>query len=293
MLTDTIADFTFTQTPLLTKLDLVGCAIQNLMVDSFVGLNKLENLILGKNRLVKVPSHTFHAFQNGSLQNLDLSSNKIAFVDSDAFSLLPFLKYLNLAENSMMPDTDYLHTVTSLSNLKLGGTGIESFATLFETNSSSLEVLYVSKPRQILFSQVCEMCCLFPSLKNVTFANVIYGILDFPSSLALHKCLQLTNLDLSGSIRSWDFSRKDTFVPKLQSLILADTELISVKQFLFVKANLTRLNLRRNNLETIENTDFLSYPSLIHLSLEGNSLISIDGLRHLKNLLYLNVAAKI
>ena len=288
--TDEIANFTFTRTPLLTKLDLVGCAIKNLMVDSFSGLNNLKNLTLGMNRLDKVPSHTFHAFQSGSLQNLDLSSNRIGFVESNAFSLLPFLQYLNLAENGLMLETDYLNTVTSLSYLKLGGTGIEYYATAFETSSSSLEILYANKAKEIVF-QVCEMCCLFPNLRHVIFTNVVGVIREFPSSLALHKCLQLTNLDLSGSIKSWDFSRTDTILPKLRTLILADTELTSVKQFLFIKANLTRLNLRRNNIETIENSDFLSFPHLIHLDLEGNSLISIDGIRLLKCLVYLNVAA--
>ena len=284
----TLPDFTFRGTPHLITLDLSINEINHLSTFVFSGLNHLEVLNLAHNDLKEVPSHTFHAFQSGSLRNLDLSFNGISDIESEAFSSISFLKYLSLAGNYIIM-VHWLDVFINIISINIDENERYPYGENFFSNSSSLQNLHVNKDTSIRFG-TDGMCTMFPNLAHVTLSNIQSGIDNFTSSLVLHKCLQLIELDLSYSIQSWIFDRIDIHMPNLKVLNLSGNKLNYVHQFLFIKANLTSLDLSRNNLQTLEGNDLLSFPSLIHLNLERNFLTSIEGLQNLKFLRYLNLA---
>ena len=159
-----------------------------------------------------------------------------------------------------------------------------SIGEYFNSYSSSLQILHANKPTSINFG-TDGMCTMFSNLAHVTLVNIQSSIANFPSKLALHKCLQHIELDLSYLFQSWFFDCIEIYMPNLKVINLAGNKLNYVHQFLFIKANLTSLDLSRNNLQTIEGISFLS---LIHLNLERNFLTSIEGSQNLKFLRYLN-----
>ena len=284
-----VSDFTFKWTPFLVTLDLGAIELEKLSNNAFVGLDALVILILGPNSLKAVPSHTFHAFQQSeSLKKLDLSFNAIGGVGIDAFSCVPSLRNLNLAGNNLVKVDQWLTKLPNLISLDLSEPVVDFYGKIVELDSSPIYTLDLSKTKGVEFLQN-DMCSMFPNLIYVWFYNTI--IWEFPTSLALHKCIQLMELDLSGSIKSWKFIRKETYLPNLQTLMLIGNELTSIDKFLFIKAkNLTYLDLSENRLQAIKDSDLLSFPSLNFLFLENNSLKSINGLQHLNLLIYLNVA---
>ena len=285
--TERILNFTFECCPLLKLLSLEKNNIIFLSKYVFSGLDHLKHLILADSSLKAVPSHTFIAFQNGSLQILDLSANKIDKIAPNAFSFISRLKYLKLADNSIKSLGGWISIFTNLILLDVScGTANNPYGKHFKSSSSSLQILKVNDAEAI-DDLPGNMCSLFPNLQIVTLANIKYGI---KTSLAIHNCHQLVELDLSYSIQSWNFGKNRTCLENLQSLYLAGNGLTSMDQVLFIEANLTSLDVSKNSLQTIEDNDLLSFPYLHYLNLKDNSLTSIEGLRYLRFLLYLNVA---
>ena len=192
----------------------------------FSGLNHLKKLNLAHNELHEVPSHTFHSFQSKSLQNLDLSFNGISDIESDSFSSIPFLRYLNLAGNYIVHITCWLDVFIDLISINIDrfDVNIGPLGEYFISNSSSLQILHANKPTSINFG-TDGMCTMFPNLAHGTLVFIQSGIGNFPSKLALHKCLQLIELDLSYSIQSWIFDRIDIYMHNLKVLNLAGNKL--------------------------------------------------------------------
>ena len=280
-----IVDFAFTWTPLLGVLDLTQTEVQFLSENAFSGLYYLKELILARNHLNEVPSHTFHAFQSKSLRKLDLSFNGIFKIASDAFSLITSLTSLDLAGNYISLIGHWFVELSNLISLNIDGAGeINIFA-----QSSSLQILHIKNAFSLL--SLPNICSLFPKLTHVTLSASSTPYLPVPPvSFALQKCLQLEYLDLSDSTQQWDFGTETATLPFLRNLKFAGNQLNSLKKILVIKANLKSLDLSRNSLNTIEDGDMLAFPDLVGLNLEVNSLTSIAGLKSLKFLRQLNVA---
>ena len=278
-----ILDYSFIWVSSLHTLDLSMNKIKHLSKDAFVGLKHLKKLNLADNYLNDVPSHSFHAFRSGSLQEIDLSHNEIR--QNSLKNSFPWIdKLLKVVISSI---EDWLDD--QMNHVPENDDDDKEYRKKRYSHPSELEILQISDSTMIHFISE-SMCSLFPRLTHVTLSNAEFGIINFPSSLALNKCHRLNQLNLSDAIHSWNFTRTDIYLPNLQGLNVAGNKLNSVDQILFIKANLTYLDLSRNSLQIINNNDFVSFSSLVHLDLKGNSLTSIDGLQVLKFLLYLNVA---
>ena len=281
LLLEEIHDFAFTWTPFIVVLDLTESKVQFLSNNVFFGLDFLKALILAKNALSNVPSHTFHAFQSQSLQNLDLSFNEIRTITSVSLSLIKSLRYLNLAGNPITVKRNLIGKLSNLISLNLDGTG----SMYINDESASLQILRMKTSSYISYTP--NLCSLFPNLKHAALSGDV-SIPIRPTSLALHKCVQLEYLDLSDSNLSFDFGTRNLTLPFLHTFKFAGNKLTSLKEISSIKANLTTLDLSRNLLQTIEKLS--AYPDLVDLNLESNSLTSIKGLKHLKFLRHLNVA---
>ena len=104
----------------------------------------------------------------------------------------------------------------------------------------------------------------------------------------------LKELDLSGSassINSLDPKHTNTSIPSLEDLTLARNKLKSIGQIFFIKApNLKSLNLSNNEIKHVDSAIAHAYKYLVHLSIDGNALVSLAGLEHLTFLKHLNAA---
>ena len=280
---EAIHDFTFSWTRRIVFLNLSQCKVQYLSKNVFLGLNFLEELILANNALHNVPSHTFHAFQSQSLRNLDLSFNGITKIESDAFSLITSLKYLSLEVNPTTVSENLFNELSDLISLNLDDTG----GIYIQAGSASLQIL---RSITIFIVYTPNVCSLFPNLTHLSLSSSYALAPRPPVSLALYKCLQLEYLDLSDSTRSFDFGTRNSTLPRLQTFKFAGNQLTSLKEISSIKANLTSLDLSRNSLQTIEEISVGLYLYLVDLNLKDNSITSLEGLKHLKFLRYLNLA---
>lgn len=74
--------------------------------NSFVSLNKLEDLNLSSNKIESISNATFVGLEN-SLRTLSLGSNSLKSVDIAAFSYLNNLEHVDLSNNSGIVSSSY------------------------------------------------------------------------------------------------------------------------------------------------------------------------------------------
>ena len=86
----------------LKQLDLTGCCITKLVLNSSAPLPALTELYLGDNLLSEVSRYSLAAAT--SLQRLDLGDNSILALDAGALSSLASLNWLNLSRNLLTED---------------------------------------------------------------------------------------------------------------------------------------------------------------------------------------------
>ena len=258
-----ILDYTFQWLPYLKRLDLSTNNIKYVSDHAFFGIHFLDELTLASNYLTQIPSGSLAALSG--LKKLDLSSNQITDIVHDTFITLSSLNSLNLRRNEIVQIGTWTHYLINLKELVLDDTTSFDFRT---------------------------MCDLFPNLTHAILASThtTGGIVGFPEFLGLNKCPFLVELDLSGSITNWYFNNESISLPSLRSLNMANNEMTSVHQMMFIRANLTSLDLSLNRIQAIEGEVLTSYAGLIELDLQANKLVVIDGLWYLPLLRYLNLA---
>ena len=281
--------------PNLIHLVIMSSKVQTLAQYSFRGLTALESLLLQDNQLTAVPSAALNVIgKYMSLQRLDLSSNSLSTIADNAFSGVSSLTNLNVETSkfkTLLVSTRWLKLLPNLNHLVLGTSGM--------SNSR----LHIGLPMPVLSLQTFKIsnvavnfeinfCLTFPNSRSVVFSGA--EIANFPASLSLNDCTSLKKLDLSGSmenIDSLDLNHTAISIPTLKDLALARNKLKSLTQILFIKAsNLTSLNLNDNQIKTIDSVIANAFKHLVHLSIDGNALISLSGLEDLTNLEHLTAA---
>ena len=166
--------------------------LQTLDKHAFQGLNALQDLFLGNNRLTAVPSDTLGVIaQFTSLQSLDLSSNSISTVEDDAFSAASSITYLNMENNKMQDDYNmplrWLDLLRNLQRLTLG-----RFGSFYSNNIEidlplpllSLQNFKLRNVQSVKFKT--NFCSVFPNVTTVIISDAVIN--DFPNSLGLHAC---------------------------------------------------------------------------------------------------------
>ena len=269
--------------------------IETISKQSFRGLSSLHNIYLGNNRLTALPSNALNNIgKSASLQHLDLSSNSISTISDDVFVALSSITYLNL-ENNKMQDlihifTKWLNVLQNLKHLVFGSTSRQygPIVTIgLSTPLLSLEVLEIKTVRQVKFTS--NLCSSFPKVNYVDITDA--DVINFTYSMALHECLFLKTLDLSGSICNIDLVHLNISIPSLKDLTLARNKLTSIEQVLFIKApNLAVLNLTDNKIQFLDSVIAHAFKRLIDLSIDGNGVVSLAGIKDLIYLKHLNAA---
>ena len=284
----------FMWTPNLIEIDLQYGQLQTLDKQAFRGLTVLQALYLGDNQLTTVPSDALSVIGKfHSLQILDLGLTRISTISDDAFSAISSLVYMNLENNKIRGYTIHAHTrwLDSLQNLQrivFGSCAVIDID--LPVPLPSIQILELKSIGSVIFKR--NVCSLFPNVATIIISDSDASGFTFFS--ALHECLCLKKLDLSGSssnINSLDPKHTNISIPSLEDLILARNKLKSIGQIFLIKAaNLTSLNLSDNEIKGIDSTIAHEYPHLIYLSIDGNALVSLSGLEHLTFLKHLNVA---
>ena len=274
----------------------VGGQVETIDKQSFRGLTTLQIMRLENNQLTTFPFDAVHNIgKSSSLQYLDLSSNSISTIPDDAFVAVSSLTYLYLENNRMQPliqiSTKWLNVLHNLKHLVFGSaSGRYPYVTVeLSTPLRSLQVLAIKTVDTVEFTT--ELCSSFPKVNYVVITDA--SILNFPYSMALHECLLLKSLDLSGSISDIDLTHLNINlnVPSLKDLTLARNELTSLEQVLFIKAPyLTLLNLTDNKIQIIASVISHAFKRLIYLSIDGNGVVSLAGVEGLVYLKHLNAA---
>ncbi|KAG9435095.1 hypothetical protein HZU67_03080 [Apis mellifera carnica] len=101
----------------LVTLDLHGSGIETIDPLAFIGLTKLENLLLWDNKLRVVPGNWFVNMYN--LKTLDLSFNRITVIDYIIFTLLPNLENFYFDYNQIkIIDYNMFQQLRNLKNVK-------------------------------------------------------------------------------------------------------------------------------------------------------------------------------
>lgn len=123
-------------------LDLSADSIKGLQSGDFVGLTKLEKLILRGNHLVELPQGVFDNLKK--LTTLDLGENGLTALPAGVFDSLKNLKSLDLGENELelqgLPGGVF-NELKNLKKLRLGGNHLEGLTpqhTLFEHLNSKV-----------------------------------------------------------------------------------------------------------------------------------------------------------
>ena len=287
----------FRWTPNLILLSVAYSQLQIMDKEAFRGLTDLQKLYLCDNQLAAVPSDALSVIgKYQSLQYLDLGSNGISAISDDAFSAVSSLFYLNL-ENTKFQDliihvTRWLDVLQNLKHIVFGSSGLILTSVDIDllVPIPSIQILELKSISVLEFKK--SVCSLFPNVTTIIISNV--EISGFIFSSALHECLFLKQFDLSGSasnINSLDPQHTSISIPSLEDLTLARNKLKSVGQIFFIKApNLTSLNLSDNEIKHVDSAIAHAYKYLVHLSIDGNALVSLAGLEHLTFLKHLNVA---
>ena len=288
----------FIWTPGLIILRIWDGKVRTIAQNSFRGLTSLQALILDDNHLTAVPSEALNVFSKFmSLWYLDLSLNSLSTIADDAFSGVPSLTSLNLGNTIYkgaikMEYTRWLYLLPNIEHLVLGADEMPStFPTIgLPMPLFSLQTFEIRNVKLVEFET--NFCLTFPNSSSVVISSA--PIANFPFSLSLNECTSIKELDLSGSIEeidSLDLNDTTISIPTLEDLALARNNLKSVRQIPFIKAsNLTSLNLNDNQIKTINSVIADAFKHLIHLSIDGNELITLSGLEDLANLEHLSAA---
>ena len=189
-----IEDDSFIWTPNLITLNLTNNQINFLAKYAFSGLNVLQELNLASNDLKMIPSDAFEVLREcTSFRYLDLSSNSfLRNIANEAFSVLS--ESLTMIKLSIKQSESHTSILTWLNKLpKLNHLLFESIGSkilLQDVPKSSLRVLVI-----INFNVYFSPCIAFPTLESLTMISNF--IESFPEDLALHECSYQQELSLS------------------------------------------------------------------------------------------------
>ena len=215
--------------PFSKELDCTGLGIKFLQQ---VKLNQdatpiIETLILAKNRLQKLNSDAFESKTIKNLQRLDISSNRLAAIETDALKSFESLIVLNLANNHLQ--TLPLHLFNQLSrllDLNLADNQLWMSPGLTFPILPSVRRLDLSGNTQLLSQAPDEFLSAvrLPALKQVRLANC--GLRNLSDRLFGNELNSLSRLDLSGNRFDRVPNRALRTLPHLHTLLFNDNPMV-------------------------------------------------------------------
>lgn len=259
----------FTHLLSLQILDLSYNAVSQLSVEQFSNLSRLKYLKMDHNNLRLLPRDVF---KFTIIEHLDLSYNEISLFPVTAFSQVGFtLRFLDLSynrieylDNNIFRNTQFLLSLNLKNNL-LTVLSDNTFSSLGELRRLDLSFNSIKANYKELFHNL-------PHLRHLNLANV---------SLKSVPYLPLSNLTTLNLASNNIANYKDTDVKRLKSLRRLDLSHNSITSLVpnmwFHLGNLNSLDISYNPIERITTDSFRWLNNLSHLNIIGlNNLDVID-----------------
>ncbi|CAG9531848.1 unnamed protein product [Cercopithifilaria johnstoni] len=273
----------------LLKLNLAGNLIENIAESgAFLYMSSLAYLDLSHNRISYLNDNAFERLEG--LETLFLQSNQLNQFPITALGNMKRLHYLLLDDNPIRVLPDYvLHGLRYLQRLSLTRTELlhitdRTFSGHFAPNLRSLNfafghIDYIST-------------AAFNGMENLEQLALNNNKLTSIQTLTFSSLRNLRQLSLAGNAINMTMERSITDIPTLENLSLARNRLTQLNKATFVNLNnLEQLDLSYNQLRTFDFT-FLaqSLVNVKHLDLSHNRIITIDLHSAKRTLMYLNLA---
>lgn len=250
---------------------------------SLQSLRQLRSLELGDNRISDIHNASYQGLNQ--LYSLRLMGNEIGNLTNGVFQNLPSLRILDLSRNKIQAlEQGTLDDVPDLHALRLDSNLLTDINGLF-SNLHDLLMLNVSANKIGWFDYA-----LIPI--GLQWLDIHENeIEDLGNYFQLESVLKLRTLDASSNaIHQLESS---SLPHGIEIVYLAKNKIYSIKPFTFLgKANLTRVDLRENQLKTLEMNSFrlsavISRKPLPEFSVSGNPFIcdcNMEWLQRLKSL---------
>jgi len=177
----------------LKELDLKNNSIKFITENTFIGLSKLNKLVLDENNLEIIKSNTFNGLY--ALTTLNLENNQIKAVEPYSFIGLSSLPKITLQNNNLESlCSNTFIGLSALSELNLENNQIHflepsSFLGLF-----NLKILLLSKNRLRELNE-----STFYGLCNLKYLDITQNIIEYVSSNTFYKLPELSHLYLIGN----------------------------------------------------------------------------------------------
>jgi Leucine-rich repeat (LRR) protein len=210
---------------------------------NLANLSNVTKLDLSYNKLDFIEINAFNGLK--TLQELKLAGTGLVSLDQINFKSIPQLIDLDVSENENLKINNTVFTnLKKLTTLKLASINLTSMSALNQVNFKAVEIFDLSNNNLALHKDIIQMTSLIKL--NLSYGN-IYDI----EVLGLNKMKMLTKLYLrQNSIR---VIKKKAF-------------------YCNIKCRLEHLDLRDNLIESIEVDAFLCLGNLKFLYLSGNKL---------------------
>ncbi|XP_053608070.1 chaoptin-like [Plodia interpunctella] len=281
---NTLRRKSFSELVSLQILDLSYNVISQLSVEQFYNLNKLRYLKLEHNSIRLLPRDVF---KNTIIEHLDLSYNDISLFPVTALSQIGFtLRFLDLSNNRIeYLDSNIFRNTQFLLNLNLGNNLLTVLSDNTFSSVGGLRRLDLSS--NSIKANFKELFHNLPNLRHLNLANV---------SLKSVPYLPLTNLTSLNLTSNYINSFKETDVKRLvnlRHLDLSHNRLTSlVPKMWFHLNNLNVLDISYNPIVRITPNSFKWLSNLSHLNLNGLKYLDIidqDSFRPLISLRVLHL----
>lgn len=279
-------------------------------------IRTMENLVLLNISHNDITTVKFsNKYELKSLEEIDLSFNKISKIDNDENDIYVYrkLKKLNLSYNQLsnLPDAIF-NNIVELEYLDLSHNFITNITLTTFEGIKKLKVLYLShnniediNSSLFRFNKLTELYVNNNKIKNILardFEKLIeLEVLDLSNNLIItmdenvfSNLIVLKQIDLSGNLLT--AIDKDTFsmTANLQSIDLSENKLTELPLRLFQAKNISFFSVEQNNLEgSLRKDTFEGLQLITKLDMSYQSIKSIEdfaffGLDNLTELLLNN-----
>ncbi|XP_059051563.1 leucine-rich repeat-containing G-protein coupled receptor 5-like [Achroia grisella] len=253
--------------------------ISNYWPEPLIGVPNLKVLSFYKNDLNIVRHDLFARIE--TLEELDLSYNKLAALGPDIFILVPQLKRLNLQSNLLteMPIIT-LNRLAALEELDLSRNSISGELTLRSDGEAfkGLKRVFLGNNKINYISKYS-----FASDNNIELLDLSYNQIGTIDEFAIAKCGNLQELNLANNNIAFVFE-----LPRsVQIVIMKYNSLYQWPQF---PVGIKLIDLSNNRLSDIYDDDSSDFQNLEILDISGNQISDLNIQKKMPSLLNLDLA---
>ena len=235
---------------------------------SLYSLNNLKLLDMSNNKINYIDNEKFKALN--SLVEIDFSKNKLREIP-DSIQYLSYLEIAKFSNNEILNVPNGMGALTRLKRLYLDNNSIQFLPPQVFSNMIALEELYLFKNRleSVNFNDNMN---LFDNMKHLKF-------LDLYSNNLTYFGLFKEMFALDSLLLSYNHISKIEGINNclnLTNLDLNNNKIANFPKDILLLKKLSTLNLQNNDLNEIPNALGLMN-SLVRLNIEGNPLIRLVG----------------